>query len=57
MAKKELDRTLTFMAIESTRTILGDSWQEHWSKILKPEVITAYLLWLEEKAKADSTTD
>jgi hypothetical protein len=39
----------TFQAIESTRSILGESWKEHWSKILKPEVITAYLLWLKDK--------
>jgi len=39
---------ITFQVIEQTREILGDDWEKHWAEILKPEVIAAYLLWLEE---------
>ncbi|NCN45252.1 hypothetical protein GW927_01720 [Candidatus Pacearchaeota archaeon] len=48
----------TYQAIESTRAILGEKWKEYWLKVLKPEVITAYLIWTgEEKAEEPTTKE
>lgn len=50
MAENQPDRTAIFTAIDSTRTILGKDWQRYWLQVLKPEVITAYLIY---KGEAD----
>ncbi|MFZ5437658.1 MAG: hypothetical protein ACOZAK_01205 [Patescibacteria group bacterium] len=50
MAETKPDRTAVFTAIDSTRPILGENWRQYWLKVLKPEVITAYLLY---KGEAD----
>jgi len=46
----------TYQAIESTRAILGEKWKEYWLKVLKPEVITAYLIWTGEEKDEEPTT-
>lgn len=45
----------TFQAIEETRPTLGKNWKEYWLRVLKPEVITAYLAWLEDKEDKENS--
>lgn len=43
----------TFQAIEETRETLGNDWLKHWSEILKPEIIVAYILSKEGNLQSD----